>query len=87
MKKETTSPRVNILVNHLIDITGQRSPPTKRMILLRMIFIDAAKRVGATSKRIPCTMYGSRAQMSFAEMARPMYPTISTPPNIGDLLR
>lgn len=50
-KKLKTSPATNTFVNHLALITECVSPSVNRMILPRIMYIDAAKRAGARRMR------------------------------------
>jgi hypothetical protein len=50
-KKLKTSPPTNTFVNHLALITECVSPSVNRIILPRIMYIDAAKRAGARRMR------------------------------------
>ena len=76
--KDTTSPQTKSFVIHLTGIREQCSPSTKRISLPRIMYIEAANSAGATNRRRVCKMNGPKVVLSKWDIARPMYPIVST---------
>lgn len=56
IRNENISPATKIFVSHLVRTSEWASPSVRRMMRPKAMYILAAKRAGATSRRRDCKM-------------------------------
>lgn len=74
VKKDSTSPATKNFVSHFARMSEWVSPSVSRMMRPRIMYMDAAKKVGASNNSKLCMMYGPVVQFGVCLllMARPM---------------
>ena len=74
VRKDSTSPATKSFVSHLARMSEWISPSVSRMMRPRIMYMDAAKKIGASNSSKLCMMYGPVVQFGVCLllMARPM---------------